>query len=341
MVRFTAYRKYLYYLQHFATPKKLHNILLNKSEQKNKLIQLKSKPYKITLDPGNVCNLKCPCCHTGIKHAEMIKPTFLTFKNYKVVFENVKDYALSVALYNWGEPLLNKEIFDIIDYTTANKVGSTLHSNFNYLTPAMAENLVKSKLTHIYLSIDGASQEVYSKYRVKGNYEKVLGNIELLVDAKKKAKSKFPFITWKYLTFPFNIHEVEAARTKAEQLGVDNFEVFTASPHLMDIYDEAEKISMNSNSLANTPEICSSLWSSLYVGPDGTVFPCSLSFRKSESFGNLLDEKLSTIWNNSSYHASRQMFSTSSDLDAVPLPCKGCKYFIKCSRKPQLAAHLN
>lgn len=331
MIRYTAYKKYLYYLNHFSTPKKLLNILENRREYKSGKVRLKSYPYKYTFDPGNVCNLRCPGCHTGIKHAEMVKPAFMKLKDFKYMFDQVKDRAISIALYNWGEPFLNKEIFDIIAYANEQKVGTTLHSNFNHFNESMAEEAVKSGLTHLYLSIDGASQEVYSKYRVKGNIDTVTNNLQIMVDAKRKAKSSLPFVTWKFLKFPHNEFELETAKAKATAIGVSNFEVFDANLKLMDIYDEAADYRKEPQRIEDLTSNCKSLWASIYVGADGTVFPCSLAFRPSESFGNLLSTDFKTIWNNEKYVTSRSMFSDQSKLDNVPLPCKGCKYFLKCS----------
>ena len=330
-LRLTANRKYLYYLNHFATPKKLLNILENRKEYKNGNTTLKSYPYKITFDPGNICNLRCPGCHTGIKHPEMLRPAFMKLDNYKTMFDQVKDHALSVALYNWGEPFLNKQIFDIIDYTRSQKVGTTIHSNLNHFNETMADDIVKSGLTHLYLSIDGASQDVYAQYRVKGHLEQVIHNLKLLIAARKKANSKLPFITWKYLVFPFNKHEVEKARSLAKEIGVDNFEVFDAVIKLTDIYDEAENYKQQPELFKTLTNPCKSLWASIYLEPNGTVFPCSLSFRENEGFGNLVQSDFKSVWNNTNYSAARGLFKNPSNTENIPMPCKGCKYFLKCS----------
>ncbi len=330
-MRYTAYKKYAYYFQKFATTKKMQNLMLNKYEQYLKKTTLKSLPYKITIDPSSLCNLRCPACHTGTKHSEMPKPTTLKFEKYKNIFNQVKDYSFSIALYNWGEPFLNKDIFDIICYTKENNVGSTLHSNFNVFNESMAENLVRSGLTHIYMSIDGASQDVYSQYRVKGNLDNVINNIKILNEIKAKHKSVFPLITWKYLTFSHNEHQISKAQTLAKSLNVQNYEVFKANPKLKDIYDDADEYRNNEEKLKSLKFQCNSLRQSLYISSNGLVFPCSLAFREKESFGNLLNEDLQKIWNNSQYQSARKLFSKEPQIDEIPYPCKGCKYFVKVS----------
>lgn len=321
--------KYIYYLFKFGTFNKLLNVFLNKLEYFFKISKLKSLPYKITIDPGNICNLRCPGCHTGIKHQDMITPSFLKFEEYKLIFDQVKNHAFTIALYNWGEPFLNKDIFKIIKHSFTNKVGTTIHSNFNFFNEDMAINSINSGLTHIYLSIDGASQEAYEKYRVKGNLEKVLNNVKLMVDTKKKLKSTFPLITWKFLVFEHNKHEIEQAREMARSIGVDYFEVFNATPKLMDLYEECSQFRENPIQLANLKKPCKSLWSSIYIQSNGMAMPCSLAFKNDESFGNLLENKLKTIWNNSNYYNSRKMFKSLSTND-VPLPCNSCKYSLLC-----------
>jgi radical SAM protein with 4Fe4S-binding SPASM domain len=329
-MRLVAYQKYAFYIRKFGSSKKIKNLLTNRQELKKGNTILSSFPYKVTFDPSSLCNLRCKGCHTGIKHPEMIKPQVLKFEDFKVMFDKIKNYVLSISLYNWGEPFLNKDIFKMIAYATENKVGTTMHSNFNLFTEEMAEKLVKSELTHLYLSIDGASQETYSIYRIKGDYNKVLKNVELLTRKKKELRKKYPIVTWKFLTFDHNRHEVNNAKEKSISVGVNNFETFEANPILMDLRDEAKKYSDNPTLFNTLPERCPSLWSSIYVGPDGTLFPCSLSFRKEESFGNLITSEFKDIWNNESYVNSRKLFVNPTNLSQVPMPCSTCKYFLRC-----------
>lgn len=316
-------------MQRYGSTSKVSNMLLNHYEARQKRTYLKSKPYHVTIDPGNFCNLRCPGCHTGIKHPEMIEPCFLTLENFKTIFSQVKDHALSVALYNWGEPFLNKKLFDMVAFAEENKVGTTIHSNFNHFTEKQAEDAIKSGLTHIYLSIDGATDENYKKYRVRGNLVRVLENLKIMLETRRRMNSRFPLITWKFLVFEHNKHEVEMARNMAMEYGVDDFEIFTGSPHLCDIYSFADDYRNAPHLLKEVPDVCKSLWNSIYVNSDGTLFPCSLSFRQKEAFGNLLQDRLEDVWNNKNYVASRAMFGADPYAKEVPLPCRGCRHYLK------------
>ena len=87
------------------------------------------------------------------------------------------------------------------------------------------DKIITSRLEFLILSIDGISQDTYVKYRVLGNVNKVLGNVEKLIRRRKELGSKTPFIEWQFIVFDHNAHELEAAREMAEQMGVDRFRV--------------------------------------------------------------------------------------------------------------------
>src|SRR5208282_6901618 len=74
---------------------------------------------------------------------------------------------------------------------------------------------------------DGATQPVYEKFRRKGKLDVVLGNIEKLAEAKRQRNKRTPILSWNFLAFEHNAHEIGAARQLAKDLGVDQFSVFT------------------------------------------------------------------------------------------------------------------
>jgi len=71
------------------------------------------------------------------------------------------------------------------------------------------------------LSIDGATQPIYERFRRKGNLELVFENIRKLVAAKRRVGKRTAILAWRMLAFEHNIHEIPAAIEKAKELGVD------------------------------------------------------------------------------------------------------------------------
>lgn len=311
---------------HYGGFKKIYNNILNNIEKKLKKVYLKSLPVIITIEPCNICNLSCPGCVTGANCPGSIPPAMLTLGQFKYIFDQIKDYVFNISLYKWGEPFLNKDIFLIIGHATLNRCGTTIHTNFNIFDESMAEQAVKSKLTHIYLSIDGAAQETYEKYRRGGNLARVLKNIEILVNTKKKLRSKFPILTWKYLYFPHNVHEIELARLMAGRLGVDAFEAFPANLDNVSTFGIGKFYDLVSGTVATVAaDTCNSLWDSLIIYPDGSVLPCCQAFRTKDVFGNIYNQPLRNIWNNDDFLTLRKTIKIRKIDQNIRYPCCECE----------------
>ena len=57
-------------------------------------------------------------------------------------------------------------------------------TNFNGVSDEMIEEIIDSGLDHMTFSVDGASQEVYEKYRVGGVYEECIESLRKLQQRK-------------------------------------------------------------------------------------------------------------------------------------------------------------
>ena len=303
----------------FNSPRKTYNFLHATYEGRTHKIVVKSHPVRAQMDPSSVCNLRCPECYYGQRHPEKRRSGMMKFEDFKAYFDPVAPYLLSIALYNWGESFLNDDFPRMAEYANSRNVCTVVHSNMNILTPAKAEAAVKSGLFHIYLSIDGACQETYQKYRIGGDFERVIDNIRLMVETKRRLRSATPILTWKLLTFPHvPPEEVGQARRMAMEIGCDNFLVSLPNPVSTGRHPLPE------GSLKR-PKLCRYLYGELYVDWDGSVMPCCLAFRDSEVFGNLRDSDWQTVWNNERFREARAMFANPfAELPAGSLPCTEC-----------------
>ena len=151
--------RYVPRLVSYSTPKKLANIALAEWELRRKKTTLLSRPYYYTIDVCNVCNLRCPLCATGLGTLAR-RQGMLSLEQYKGLFDKIKDYALVVSLYNHGEPLLNPELFSMIEHTHRHRVGTRISSNFNWPQPIEINDFVRSGLDYVTVSLDGVTQEL-------------------------------------------------------------------------------------------------------------------------------------------------------------------------------------
>ena len=207
---------------------KILNLCLAKYHFSRKDTTLLSRPAGIVVDPANACNLACPgCVHSA--NAKALKlfewgPGLLSRSCATSFLKRYGAHAIHATFCNYGEPLVNPDTPIFI--ATAKRYGLRTLLSTNLALPRFdADGYVESGLDYMVLSIDGATQPVYERFRKKGDLELVYANVRKLVEAKRRFKASTPIIAWRYLAFEHNAHEVPAALEKAAALGVDQFRV--------------------------------------------------------------------------------------------------------------------
>src|SRR6476646_12140832 len=99
-----------------------------------------------------------------------------------------------LVFYFQGEPYLNPDFLDMVQYASSKKIYTATSTNAHYLNDENARRTVESGLDRLIISLDGTTQEVYSQYRIGGDLNKVLEGARNIVKWKRELKSKTPFI---------------------------------------------------------------------------------------------------------------------------------------------------
>ena len=346
---YTRKAKHIKQLLSHATPKKLVNVAKTELALASGKTRLNSMPYIYIIDPCNACDLRCPLCPTGANTLQR-DTKMLSFDCYKRMLDEVKDYAVEVILYSWGEPFLNPRLFDMIRYARDNNIGTNISSHFNNISDDWIDQMIDSGLENLNVSIDGVSQEVYEKYRVNGNVDDATSAIQRLQKRKKERKSKTPRLEWQYIVMKHNEHEIPRAEQLAREWGVDRFRLLGVGLPFEDLTDlnlaeqwisddpdyrgyHPEKI-LERGYLYDEP--CFYLYRTIVVNPDGGVAPCCALYHDKFDFGDVNQNSLREIWNNSKYQSSRSLFSTKPMAGYETTVCEGCLlYNQKSPKTPQ------
>jgi len=304
-------------------------------------------PTSINLEPTNNCNLKCPLCPSGTGKLKY-KKGVMSFESYKIIIDKIPTLN-ELLLFNWGEPFLNPYIFDMVKYAKENQIKTTIDSNFSFKrNDKFFENIVLSGLDKLILSIDGASQESYKKYRIGGDFELVLSNIIKLVKVKERFNSLLPDIIWNFIINKYNEAEIIEAKKMAIDIGINfNTAKIGLSDDLPDLdFEECiedRKRSWLPNNIKHIKDHyigehryplyktkCIQLFKTTIINHNGKVFPCCWVTNEINSFGDILKESFYKIWNNDKYQHSRSLFnssiSTTNNIDTV---CNYCNIFTK------------
>ena len=93
-----------------------------------------------------------------------------------------------VELSNYGDVFLDPALVEILRTAYERKVRITLMNgvNLNRCTTEALEAIVKYDVRAMTCSIDGASRETYRRYRVRGDFDQVMANIDVINAHKKR-----------------------------------------------------------------------------------------------------------------------------------------------------------
>jgi MoaA/NifB/PqqE/SkfB family radical SAM enzyme len=207
---------------------KILNLLLGRHHFETRSTSVLSHPFGLVIDPSNICQLECPgCVHSGpskdLRLFDWPKGT-LPESLLSSLLERYGPYAIGVNFYSYGEPLLNLSTHKLIRLAKTYLMRTSISTSLS-VSRFDAEAYVESGLDYMTLSIDGATQPVYERFRRKGSLDLVLDNIRKLVSAKRRLRKRTPELSWQFLAFEHNVHEIPTAAAMARKLGVDRFHV--------------------------------------------------------------------------------------------------------------------
>jgi len=305
---------------------KLANLMLVHWEKWRRVTNVSSKPYIFVLEVTNVCNLKCPFCLTGKGISGGRDVRHLSFEEAKRIIDPVANYIYLLQLYTWGEPLLNKDTIKIIEYAKERNIYVMLSTNATAMTPAYNERLINSKIDYLMVAIDGGSDETYEKYRVGGNYTKVLANVRNLLEQKRERLLEHPFVEWQFIVFKHNENEVSDTEKMAYEIGINKFTplpAYVEDESWLPVGEEYKVEVFNPERLKN----CDRPWSHLNVRADGGVASCCYEFFKKDDFANISENNFSEIWNNKLFQESRKLIRQASKgkaIDKSEIICHDC-----------------
>lgn len=336
------YRRAAQMLLRHMTIKRFVNIVVVEVERILGRTQLHGRPYSITIDPTNYCNLRCPLCPTG-------NGTFgraqgmLTLDDFKRMIDQISEYVFEISLMNWGEPMLNRDLVEMIRYCHAQRLSVSLSTNLTLLKLQDVDRLLTSGLDYMTVSIDGATQEQYARYRVRGKLDVVLANLRKLLERRAELGLRTPWIRWQFIVMKHNEHEIDEAKRKAAEIGVDEITFIPVGLPLLLPKEEKAELAQEwfaeqpSNRFWDPnlePELlrggrCPYLYRTMTLNPGGGISPCCMVYGKEElDFGNLLQDDLTDIWNNPRYISARLVQTGQGD-GSTNTVCHGCPLYAR------------
>ncbi len=278
------------------------------------------QPFSVSYEPTTSCNLSCPECPTGTKMITRPKG-HLHLDNFERTLNELAPNLLNIIFYFQGEPFLSSSLPDFIRRARYKKVFTMTSTNGHFLTKDNSRAIVDAGLHKLIVSVDGATQEVYSRYRKGGSLATVLQGIETLQAEKRLKNSFFPIIEMQFLVFRTNEHQIPEIQKLAKQL---NIKLKLKSAQIYD-YQNAHNLVPSLSKYARyrlnkdgkyeikskLPNLCWRIWSSSVITWDGKVVPCCFDKNAVFEQGNLSENTFNSIWTGTNYTRFRKKILSS------------------------------
>lgn len=175
-------------------------------------------PFKVKFENTTLCNLRCIMCplSVGLK-----RPTgSLSFDNFAFVFDQI--YPCYLNLTGIGEPLLNKDIFKIIEYAKEKRTFVKLDSNATLMTRDAAIRMLEAGPDILSISMDGATKETFERIRVPAKWERFLEGTQTFIRTRNELKKFNTQIHSFMVVQKENFHELPEYLEMANEMGFDS-----------------------------------------------------------------------------------------------------------------------
>lgn len=298
--------------------------------QQKKAIQKKFRlPHSISFEVISTCILDCEfCILKDLKSWKYRRKTIMSLDEFKKIIDDIAWFTTFID-FSGGEPLLNKEIFDMCHYARQKNIYTMISSNIQLLSrDNNLEKLLQSPPDEIIIAYDGLEKEVYETIRKKGNFELLVKNIEDLVRLKKERNAQFPLLTMQMVLTKKNRHMKQDFWKAAQDFGVDKAMIKPIGlwPEADPQYDKKMTLEYivprNEESISRHDIVegepvfirwpgqcpCANL---SYIGSGGEVLPCYYIVTKIPFMGNALDKGFFQVWNSKKYREYRDKMRNS------------------------------
>jgi len=310
------------------------------------------QPIEISIVSTGKCNLKCAMCVTHSKdipddYPYQQQPTAdMSIDLFKKVVDKFHK-ALRVQIIGQGEPLLNKDFFEIVEYASKKKMRVTSFSNGTILDRYI-DRLLHSSLEGLTISLNSYVASDFSRItKMPSHYfDVILKNSKKMIQQRNNMRSKLK-IKASFILDQQNYSYMPKMLQIAESLGFDhmffsNFLPIDVHPEyaaeVRCLFSDDEKVKLflknvvprYLKSKVSLPKLllrnpdqhkrCNCHISQIRVDGDGDVNSCSIMLLNMKNNGHILDPQ---VWNNSFFQKMRKKF-IESDVKELEGPCKVC-----------------
>lgn len=284
-------------------------------------------PFVVQIFPIYACVFKCCYCIFSIDRANrgfISDQVAMDLNLYKKCVDEMVKFSNKIKVLRFvgiGEPLLHKNIIEMIAYASAKQVAKTIEilTNAALLTPKMSDALILSGLNRLVVSLQGTSGEKYKKVcGVDINFAEFINNLKYFFDHKGKVNVYFKIVDSAlddkddekkfYKIFGDLCDTIAIEHTVPIHAGIDYSKV------LKDKKNPVTQFGLPVKEL----KVCPQPFFTMQINPDGKVVPC-FSFEYPGIMGDCNNQSVNEIWQGGEFQTFRRQM-----LEGIKNTCETC-----------------
>lgn len=270
-------------------------------------------PPCVQIEPSSICNFRCIMCYQKDRSFSDKKNNFMGFMDYdlfKKIIDEIEGKVEAITFASRGEPTLNKKFIQFLEYCKNKFVAIKINTNLSTLNEDLAKSFFENNVQTVVVSADEADKENYEKIRVKGKFEKLLENIDLLYNVRKNCSNAKTII------------RVSGVKINKNQDIKKMKKVYGKLTDSVAFVNYLPWESSYENETNNIKEPCTDLWKRMFVWYDGKMNPCDYDYKSLLSKKNVKDTTIKDYWNSEHYNSIREKHMNENRKSIIP--CNSC-----------------
>jgi len=239
----------------------------------------------ISIETTSYCTNRCYMCPA---RKRTIKQGLMSDKTFEKIIKELAEYNYSglLHLYAQGEPLLDKKLFERIEYTRKYLPNANIRliSNFVLLNDEIIQKLLNAPLNSLVISVYALDKETYKKICGRDHFDKVIVN---LIQFCKEWAKKQPYMFSVFLIdSEYNEHDADFIQQFLEKLPCSEVA-------RMPVYKIPGIAKRESKPLF----FCLNIFSTLKIDINGDMSFCVTDVNSEMKIGNVKNDSLFSCFN--------------------------------------------
>lgn len=323
-------------------------------------VVVEADPVCLYLETTNRCNILCTTCPRTFEDLE--PPADMSWELFTSIVDQFPRIE-RVVLHGVGEPLMTRDLMQMIRYLKARGTYVLFNTNATLLTQKKGEELIESGLDEMRVSLDAAEPFAYEQVRGLPLFNRVIENMRAFIQLQRESGAPTPRVSLWLTGLKETIDQLPAFVRLAHGLGVEEvylqrlvyfndgqglaraesalFEAF--DPEESRIVNEAQHLaeslgvrfnasgatepgaSLRRRETNNPWSLCRRPWTLMYFTAHGRALPCCIAPFSMKGYDNFTLGNATQQTLREIWNGEKyQEFRRALLTDQPPKPCENC-----------------